>query len=338
MTWLRLLLLLALVSPPAKAESLGVERIWTGKNGKTFRGTLVEKLEGGKLLQFSDTHGKLLQIASANLSEADLRFIESVGKSPETPPQAGDPGAFKVLPVLDRTKLPIINQGDLGQKSNDCVPSSFCNFLLWWDQEKLLEIPKRGDFEAKAEWIHSKMARYCGTRNTAGTSADDARKGFTKYFEEELGDLATLRYHEDHDLRPENLSRYVSGVDAAMLEITTLQANGSTGGHWVSLVSLEPDGRVVFNTWGARFNGRIKVLKASDAKISINGKAVPATTYEIEISNRGDLPEWVNVSQIRFILDPEKWDGIILVRPYLFAGKGKKSAVPADPLFDAPVP
>ena len=57
-----------------------------------------------------------------------------------------------------------------GQKASDCVPSSFCNFLLWWDQQGLLPIGKRGDFDDKAEWIHTRMARFCRTSNNGGTS------------------------------------------------------------------------------------------------------------------------------------------------------------------------
>ncbi len=125
----------------------------------------------------------------------------------------------------------MVNQSDFGQKASDCVPSPFCNFLLWWDQEKMLEIPKRGDFEKKAEWVHTKLARYCGTRNTAGTSVVEAKFGLMEYFRDELGDLATLRCHTDFDLRPENLARYTVGANATMLEMTTIRANGSESGE-----------------------------------------------------------------------------------------------------------
>ena len=201
----------------------------------------------------------------------------------------------------------------------------------------MLEIPKRGDFEAKAEWVHTKVAKYCGTRNTAGTSAADAGEGFVKYFAEEIGDLATLRFMEDHDLRPANLARYTTGSDATMLEMTTVKANGSENGHWVALISVRPDGRVVFNTWGARFEGVMKPLKESDKMIAVGGRQVPATTYEIHLDNREKLPDWVNEGEIRFVLNPAKFDGIYVLRPYLFAEKGKKSPPPADALFDVPV-
>ncbi len=285
-----------------------------------------------------DQQGRVYQILLANLSDHDRAMVErakmAAAGDKKGPGKQDEAAAFKITPVLDRTKLPIINQGDLGQKSSDCVPSSFCNFLLWWDQENMLEIPKRGDFEAKAEWVHTKLAKYCGTRNTAGTSAAEASAGFVKYFKEEIGDLATLKFMEDHNLSPANLARYTIGSDATMLEMTTVKANGSENGHWVALISIEPDGRVIFNTWGARFEGVIKPLKESDKMIVINGQRVPSTTYEIHLSNRGMLPDWVNDGEIRFLLDPEKRDGVFVLRPYLFAEKGKKSPPPADPLFD----
>ena len=328
-----------LLCPQIHAGELDSERVWNGKSGKTFRGTLHSVTGDGSAVDILDAQGKLYRVAIANLNDADRKLIETWGEpdpGKKDPLAPGDLAAFKTLPELDRKKLPIINQGELGQKASDCVPSSFCNFLLWWDQEKMLEIPKRGDFDSKAEWIHSKMARYCGTRNTAGTNGTDAREGFTNYFEKEIGDLATLRIHEDHDVRPENLARYTTGANATMLEMTTVQSNGSEGGHWVALVSAEPGGRVVFNTWGAQFEGLIRVFKPSEKPVTLGTQTVPSTTYEIVLTNRDKLPQWVNNSGTRFVLDPSKWDGIIVVRPYIFSEKGKKSAPPEEPLFAAP--
>ncbi|MES2437688.1 MAG: hypothetical protein V4584_01390 [Verrucomicrobiota bacterium] len=314
----------------ADIGNLKQERLWLAPSGKSLRGTFVKVVEAGTCVEILTPTGKVHRIALSNLIEADRELIQKLGK----PVEKAAPVTFMPQQEPDRMTLPVINQGDFGQKASDCVPSSFCNFLLWWDQEKVLEIPKRGDFEKKAEWVHSNVARYCGTRNTAGTSTAEAKKGFTEYFQKELGGAATLRVHTDYDVSPGNLARYTVGTNATMLEMTTIRSNGSVGGHWVALLSAAPDGRIVFHTWGARFEGVLKVLEVSDETVKRDGQIVPATTYEIEISNRGKLPKWVNEGEIRLIVDPRKWDSITTVRPYLYAEKSAKGPPPSDDLFD----
>jgi hypothetical protein len=320
----------------AAAAELTDLRNWTGTNGKVIRATYAGTQDKGAKVVLVDTQGKFLVVSVSNLIESDRELIEQKGQpaSEEDKPKAGSSSAFKTFPQLDRDKLPIISQGDFGSKASDCVPSSFCNFLLWWDQEGVLEIPKRGDFDKKAEWIHSRMARYCGTRNTAGTSARDATEGFTKYFTKEIGDLATLRIHIDYNLKPENLARYTVGEAATMLEVTIRSGPQHDSSHWVALSEAKPDGSVVFHTWGARFKGKLEVMEANEETTSISGQTVPKTTYEIKIQNHDDLPEWFRDSGRRFILDPMNWDSIYVLKPYVFATPGKRADPPVDPLFE----
>lgn len=219
------------------------------------------------------------------------------------------------------------------------MPSSFCNFLLWWDQEGILPIPKRGDFEDKAEWVHTRLGRYCGTRNTSGTGISEALEGITEYFRKDAGELATFRFKVDYDVRPANLARYARGETATMLNLTTRRKNGHDGGHWVALMTAEENGQVVIHTWGARFEGMVKVLEEDPATIMLDGQKIPKTSYEIEFTNRDSLPEWVKNAEMRFLLLPERSDSIIAIKPYAFANAGVLSAPPADPLFDtAPSP
>jgi len=287
------------------------ERLWTSKDGKTFRGIFHRVLLPGDKAEIADTQGKIYQIPLSALSDADRALIL------ESPVPAAR--VYKELPALDRSRIPVINQGDFGQKSSDCVPSSLCNFLLWWDQEKVLEIPKRGDFQKKAEWIHTLMARLCVTRNNSGTSLSAVKEAFAKYFKTELADVATCEYEEDYDLGPENMARHTVGANATMLGMTILDSRDKESGHWVALISVDPSGKLVFQTWGARFEGELKVLEEKLGEFyQIDGKKVPATKYEIRILNPLSLPEWVREDGIRFILDPGKRNGVFTIRPLVF--------------------
>ncbi|MBK1826962.1 hypothetical protein [Haloferula rosea] len=311
-------------------------RTWTGKNGRSFRGQLARILD--EQVEIISTSGKAYKIGIHNLSEADQRFIleQSSPKNDEDGPAAlptwESSGKFKPH-TIDRSKIPIISQGDFGQKASDCVPSAFCNFVLWWDTEGYLEIPKRGDFEDKAEWIHSQMARHCGTRNTSGTSLQEAKEGFTEYFEKRLEDTATLRFKADYDIRPQNLARYTVGANATMLGMSIRRGPRHDSGHWVALISASPDGTIVFHTWGQRFIGKITVLEEDPTDVTIGGQTIPRTSYEIKVQNQEDLPERMKEDSVQFLLIPEQWDGIYTLRPYAFAEEGKPSPPPLDPLM-----
>jgi hypothetical protein len=318
------------------------ERIWTSKDGKTLRGTFVRLINDGKQVEIFNASRNVVVIALENLSVADRELLLATGSAKKTKPvqQPGDSSAFQDFAALDRKKLPLISQGDFGNKESDCVPSSFCNFLLWWDQEGVLEIPKRGDFEKKAEWIHSRLARYCGTRNTAGTSVSDASKGFTEYFTKDIPELATLKIKIDNDLRPANLARYTSGVNATMLQMTIREPGSGDSGHWVALLSAEEDGTVVFHTWGIRFEGKIEAIGQSPPiVVKIDGQerkfqSEHSTSYEIKITNREDTPEWFRNSRQRFLLLPEASDSIYVLKPYVYKEKGKIANAPLDPSLD----
>lgn len=342
LTLLQLLLAVVCAANPLGEEALAEERIWTGKNGQQIRGKHGMVTPNRQWIDLT-VMGKNRRIAIANLSDADQAFIHScldgkVTKPEPVSPPSGDPAAFKDAGQPDRSQLPLLNQGDHGQKQSDCVPSSICNFLLWWDQAGILPIPKRGEFADKAEWIHTVMARYCRTRNTAGTDVRAALDGIGEYFAKEVADLATVRSKIDHDLRPRNLARYTRGTNATMLEITTRREHGADGSHWVALMNAEEDGRVVLHTWGARFEGVLKVFEEDPTPVRVNGQTIPKTSYEIEFTNRDSLPQWVKDAEMRFLMFPERHDGIIVVKPFLYAIPGKRSAPPPDPLFEDETP
>ncbi|MEM1084291.1 MAG: hypothetical protein AAGI48_09220 [Verrucomicrobiota bacterium] len=326
------LVLLPWLTLEANAGELDEPRNWTGINGKIIRATYGGTIEDGTKVILTDGRGRRLEVSIANLVEADRKLIASrEGPLPGDTAPASD---FKTIPPLDRDNLPVISQGDFGSKASDCVPSSFCNFLLWWDQEGILEIPRRGDFDKKAEWIHTKMARNCGTGNNRGTSTREATEGFRKYFEKEIPESATLNIRSDFDLRPENLARYTTGEVATMLEMTIRTGARHDSGHWVALVEASSNGKLVFHTWGARFEGFMKVIEENSETIVRDGQKVPRTVYEIHVANREELPEWFQNSDRRFILDPVNWDSIYVLKPYVFSVPGRRVPAPKDPFLE----
>ena len=315
-------------------------REWAPRGLPPVVGRYLQTSIDGRWIQIRGTDNREQKLEIQRLSEADQTWLKNIlprriaASDAQRRTGEGPFAGFKPLPEFDRLRIPVINQGDFGSKASDCVPSSFCNFLLWWDREGYLRIPKRGDFEDKADWVHTRVARYCGTRNNSGTYTDDATEGFRKYFTKDIEDLATLQVRIDHDIRPENLARYTVGDQATMLAVTIRQRPSHDSGHWVALVDAKPDGSIVFNTWGTQFRGRIKVLEESEEVIRREGQTIPKTTYTIEITNRDDLPEWFISSERELILNPENWDYIYVVRPYVYAEEGKPVPAPSDPMME----
>lgn len=335
----------ALTPMMAIASELSSERLWRSPNGKELRGTWVRTIHDTKQVEILTSPGKLVVIAISNLSEPDRALVAAGPTSKKASSTAnnegGDLTSFKEIPALDRDKIPMISQSEFGNKQSDCVPSSFCNFLLWWDQAGVLEIPKRGDFDAKAEWVHSRVARYCVTRNNSGTGVGDAVEGSKDYFEKDIADLATLKIRSDFDLSPANLARYTVGENATMLGMTVRRAPRHDSGHWVALISASDDGSIVFNTWGTRFEGKMEALEKHSETLTLHDQdlgyhKVPATSYEIKIRNTQELPEWFRDGETKLILDPANWDGIFVLKPFVYREKGKLAKAPADPLLDHP--
>lgn len=331
-------------SPAADSRTKPTEhsiREWRITGQPSFRGRYTETSEDGRLIRITDPQGELRTVEIRRLHEDDRKYLTDLRASEIDASEAdradgrGIFAGFKPVPAMNREQIPVISQGDFGSKASDCVPSSLCNFLLWWDKEGYLKIPKRGDFHDKADWVHTRVARYCGTRNNSGTYTDDATKGFRKYFTKDIEDLATLNIHIDHDIQPENLARYTMGDQATMLGMTIRQRPSRDSGHWVALLDAKPDGSIIFNTWGAQFRGKIVPLEKSEEKIRRQGQTVSATTYRIEITNQDDLPDWFRNSERELILNPENWDYLYILRPYVYAEEGKAVPTPSDPMMQA---
>jgi len=332
-----LLLLVATLATPALADP-HEERLWTGINGKTFTGAYMSTDQRTGKYSFVLTGGKTYLIDPKNLSGKDLQWLDLELHPEKKPnPKATDPDAFLPDPKLDRKVFPIINQADFGSKASDCVPSSFCNFVLWWDMESYLPIDKRGGFDKKAEYIHSRMARYFKTRNTAGTDLRDAADGAKAYFKKELGEIATVRVLSDYNCDPDNLRRYTTGANATLLGVSVYYGRKNEGGHVVALSHVEDNGDLVMYTWGARIRGRLGIIE-KDLRLPKTTTSETGHKYAVEFMNRGDLPDWMIEYEVRFEIDPANWDGLMVVSPYRYKTPGAALPPPPDPLMQPEPP
>ena len=318
-------------SAPAQAAT-AIHRRWQTIDGGTFEGRLIDFDTLKTMVRFELVDGSTRGMARQQLSPGDLSWIDAATREDGGNLEAARRGGtglfagFKPEPALDRRQFPIIDQSDFGNKSSDCVPSSFCNFLLWWDQSGFLEIPKRGDYEDKAEWIHTRLARYCGTRNTSGTSFSDAQAGFLRYFEKELEGIAVMRIHRDTDVSPANLSRLTQGSAATMLEMTIRQPPQHDSGHWVALTEASKDGRIVFHTWGGKFEATMKPATPPDG-----ARPQSYQVWDLVIDDPSRLPDWMQTHETTFVLDPANHDAVTVVRAYRYAEEGAKLRPPYDP-------
>lgn len=336
----RLLLFLAL-SASLFAEVWN-ERIWTGKNGKIFRGVYYRPVEDGKYL-FYLMKGTPIKVDPANLIESDRKLIEDHERkvaeqkksalARENAEPGTSPSDFKPEPIVDRSTIPIIDQGKYGNKASDCVPSSFCNFLLWWDQQEYIAIDKRGDFDRKAEWIHTRVGRYFKTRNNSGTSLEDAQKGFTKYFQRDLTETATFKYMVVRDCSPKNLARFTKGTLATMLRVTIFYGDKAEGGHWVALTKASENGEIQFNTWGKAMKGKLVEVPGKTEQPRPQGQPneIALKRYKIEITDQASLTANMITYDIRFEIIPANYDFLNIVAPYRYKEGSPKPAPPADP-------
>ena len=156
------LLFCSLTASALCAPGVSQERHWTGVNGATFLGTYARTLDQGKKVQFLTSEGKVVTVALENLCEKDRELILSFeGKAPAKPaPAAAIKEAFKELPVAARMRIPTLKPKDFGGTDDESLVDALWVSLLWWDATGIVPIPKTGDIERKAEWLHKELSRY----------------------------------------------------------------------------------------------------------------------------------------------------------------------------------
>ena len=317
----------AAAGPPADLS-------WHSVDGRSFDGVYLGSAAAPNKADFAGPAGVRLAVDPAKFAPADRARLDALDHSGTAARAAALVAPFRPAPSPDRTKLPLLNQRDFGTLTNNCVPNAFAAFLLWWDQQGVLEVPHHGDFNAKAVWLHQRLTEYCGTTESAGTSSRDALRGLRTYFQRHLGDVAALHVGTDFDCSPANLARYPVGLTACLLNVTVYYGDTRQGGHFVALIGAKPDGTLSFRTWGLDLQGKLRVLDERAEPLAHGPRDVPATRREIDFINASRLPAWFQQLHVRFVIDPAEWNGLIIAVPYVYQKSPGSAPAPPDPLFD----
>ncbi len=338
-----------------RVKSLNENQTWIGKNGQGFRGFFIKR-EGDILTVAKENGGKIYKLDMNNLHPKTKKWFlgewekkeairnRELNKGGKIKPQGVKLSAGVVIdlnrfPIINstgfklvdekkapRSLIPNFNQSDYGKKTSDCVPNSYAMFLAWWHLRDWVKISKKRDFQDKVDWIHQRLARTMRTRNNSGTGMNKSAGGLTKFFTDEMKSKAAFTFQRVEDYRPENMYQYVKGANCTVLSLSIFNDRKYSGGHAVTLKSMAKDGTLEFNTWGLSLKGKLKVIPDSEIKKKIyfwtpegrrKLKIIKLAQYEIELINRTDLPDWFVNAEKRFVLDPEKWDGLAVLTPYL---------------------
>jgi len=329
----------------AHASELKDERIWTGVNGKSFRGVFLQLTDDETGAQIASNTGKIFTISLDNLSEPDRLLILESRPAPEEPAKGETPNdapgeggglpGFKNPPAMPRSTLMPTTPEAIGARKSDELVDPFWQFLGWWDTEKVLPIPRDGDFDERLEWAHERLARHCKIR-TGGSVIDveKLREGLEKYFEENLNDQAAIVVREDTDFNPARLSQYATGMNAVVLRLSMIYNTGRRYRACAAVESIEPNGNAILHLWGCRKAARIVIDKRRPPKHGWSSLSSAMDSYKVILADLDDLPDFVIENEPTFFVDPEQYDTVVIAKPYLFAKEGVRRQPPADdPLF-----
>lgn len=289
------------------------ERVWTGTNGRSLRGSFHRLIPGGKQVEIATPQGKLVSIALENLCEADRKFILNGGEIPEAAEVTGDPKAFKPTAFPDRDRIqfdpPNESEGDFAKR----LAYPLWMTMLWWDSEGVIAIPSKGEPKLRRNWLNRRLSRI------------DFQDRVT--LESELKELyagkAVFRtYTEERDLSPKRLSELTSGPN-----LVTLSVQPDNKHYWevVMIASVAESGEFVMFIDGNRLVGTMKVLDAA-------GPELPATRVAFNVSNPGDFPKRMQGTSPVLLAEPTL-DRCVVIKPYILAAEGADSPPPPDPGF-----
>jgi hypothetical protein len=312
-----LLLTLLGILPISAAPS--EERLWTGINGRTFRGTFHTFEENSTKAVFITATGQRVAVALSNLIQTDRDLLLAPTQEPTTT------GGFKTLPIPDRSLTPTLKPEDFGQKNSDGLTNATWSALLWWENAGILQIPGRGDFEKRAEWLFAQLDRNITRGGRSAASFEDAKSGIEKYFADHLADTATCRikiYPEVQSIR--QITAALTGSNAVVIKMTMQYENGRDFSCAMLLESISPDGKFILFDSGKRLNGTIKTS--------------PDGSQEWIISNRSDLTEHDQSQGARFFVKTIAWNGLLVIEPFIYATKGQPAPVPQDAGNPPPAP
>lgn len=300
----------------ASADELHEPRVWTGTNGHAFRGTFHKILPDGTKIEILTEDGKVVGVGMVNLIQADQDLVK--GKAVLTGPPGAAESKFKVLPVPNRATIPRIDPRQFNGSGSDSVVDALWISLLWWSREGILEVPKKGDFARKAEWLHKDLTRRIANGDKT------AEQGIKGYFEDELAKIGTSRVsHLPYRADPAKISAYTHGANAVILSMTMTYANGRDYSVASVLESMDGQGKFALHFFGRRFTGQLKVMPKEDEKAVSPG-------WEYVLDNRDDLPSDYATNQPRFFMGDKPWTKVMVLKPYVYLEEGKPSPLPVE--------
>ncbi len=308
------------------------ERPWTGTNGATFRGTYSRTLDFGAKIEFLTSSGKTVKVAIENLSKKDQETILAFEKAnrAKANPSAIDEDAFKELPVADRSLIPERKPEDYDLDGDESLVDAIWVSLLWWDAAGIAPIPKKGDYDKKAEWLYEELNRYIAKGGRSAATVEDGKEGITQYFKKRLEDVGACKVTAfgcydaalaKVDLEPGGISKLAAGNDILVLKISMEYANGRNFTVSAAMEKVEEDGTFAIHLFGNRFTGKMAVV--ADKR-----PAVPkGKVYELVLNDRLDLPEYYLAQEPRFYFG-ENGDGFLHLKPYIYKEPGKTVPIP----------
>lgn len=297
-------------------------------NGATFLGTFVRTMDQGKKVQFLTSEGKVLAVAFENLSEKDREIVLLFeGKAPAKPVPAAvsketSKEAFKELPVAARMRIPTLKPEDFGGTDDESLVDALWVSLLWWDATGIVPVPKSGDIERKAAWLHKELSRHISSGGKGAASLQDAQRGIGEYFEKRLEETGTCKCVIRNVTDPGQLAKLATGNDIVILRMTMTYSNARDFVVAGVLESMEADGTFVMHLFGERFSG----------KMAANPERKPETpgekTHELTLADRDKMPEHYKTQGARFFIGDHSWNGALVMTPYIYKTPGKKAPVP----------
>lgn len=326
----------------AHGEDLNSERIWTGRNGKVFRGTFMRVIPGEEKIQILSVSNEVFTIDIANLSEKDAKLV--LEKPDDIPANAdhGDPSLFKPEPPLDRTAFVFFAQEKLGMSWRSATEAASTT-IFWWDLQGWIPIPRRGDEAKKQSWVLNRLERFTDPRGTTAARTQDLMNGLADYFDDELDGIATYRIRLIHEQTPENLVKYVTGGNLCIIYTRV----GSYG-VWFPVLEAQADGSLTLGCDGKVIRAKLaaggkKPGYSTRFQVEIplprGGKSaytkqitVPEPSAQIVVQNQEELPDWIRETDMQFTISPR--DPMIVLRPYLYVKEGDASPPPPDPLME----
>ncbi|MFK7850109.1 MAG: hypothetical protein AB8D78_03935 [Akkermansiaceae bacterium] len=315
-----------------------VDRIWTGKNGATFRGTYIESFDNGGKIRFFTSSGKMLVIGFGNLIESDQKIILGMegNNKPSNPKKRTkvtfNPDDFKPLPKADRGLIPERDPKDFGGTNDEAIVDALWVSLLWWNAFNVMPVPKKGDFDRKAEWLHEELTRYIAKGGNGSATLDETKEGLEKYFSRRLEDIGTCQIAvvSKESLTPATLSKMAAENNIVIVKLHMKYSNGSSYSSCAALEKISLDGTFSMHLSGNRFTGKLKEVKGIESRRFHyeNGKPVQGKVYELELNDRASLPKHQFENEAKFFINDTRWTGALIMKPFVYKTEGEPVPIP----------